>query len=82
MENTVDFVEARKKKMGCITPKALLENLKEDIERGEEIDAIVYVVKTKEGVIKTGWSDIKNTEAIGFLEIGKRELVDNMFTID
>lgn len=73
--------ELRAKKEGRITPKAMITNLLQAIETGE-IKGVVFVAKTKDDEIETGWSNVKTTEAIGLLECGKAEVLQTIFIPD
>lgn len=63
---------------GEITPKTLLETIQKSVET-EDIEAIVYVTKDKNGVIVTGWSVNDLTSVVGMLECGKRLVLDDMY---
>lgn len=65
--------ERRAKKEGKVTPKACIQNLLEAIERGE-VEVVVFVTKQPDGIIRTGWSEVLSTEAIGMLECGKDDI--------
>ena len=73
--------ELRAKKEGRITPKAMITNLLQAIETGE-IKGVIFVAKTKDDEIETGWSNLQTTEAIGLLECGKAEVLQAMFNPD
>ncbi|WP_289141436.1 hypothetical protein [uncultured Brevibacillus sp.] len=70
--------DLRAKKEGRITPKAMITNLLQAIEIGE-IKGVVFVAKTQDDDIETGWSDVQTTEAIGLLECAKAEILQAMF---
>lgn len=70
--------DLRAKKEGRITPKAMITNLLQAIEAGE-IKGVVFVAKTSDDEIETGWSNLQTTEAIGLLECGKAEVLQAIF---
>lgn len=69
--------ERRAHKNGEVTPKACIENLLQAIDHGE-VESVIFVTKMTDGVIKTGWSAILSTEAIGLLECGKDDIFNTM----
>lgn len=73
----IDFKEAKAKKEGNYTPKRLAEDLLKAIEDGK-IEKLCYVIKSKEGDLEVGWSEMLTTEAIGYLEVGKQYIMDDM----
>jgi len=72
-----DLREFKAKKEGRVTPKVLVENLLQAVDKGE-VECIVFVARCKEGEIRTGWSEIYHTEAVGLLELGKLEVISDM----
>ncbi|MDZ5711651.1 hypothetical protein [Jeotgalibacillus haloalkalitolerans] len=69
--------EYRLKKEGKITPKEVIKNLLEAIDRGE-VEEVVFVSKGTDGVIGTGWSEISLLTMIGLLEAGKVMALDEL----
>lgn len=73
-----DVNEYRAKKEGRVTPKQILSILEKKINDGE-IESLCYVAKTKEGMVHAGWSDMLHTEVVGLLEVGKVEVIQDMY---
>lgn len=73
-----DINEARSRKNGQVTPNSLTEGLVEWVDSGD-VETLIYVVKTKDGEILTGYSQAANTEYVGMLEIAKLEIIEKTF---
>lgn len=74
----VNFDEEKAKKNGELTPKALIEDLLEQINSGN-VEQVVYVVKYKDGEVDNGYSHLEQTTVIGLLECGKQLVFDHMY---
>lgn len=72
----MDLNEYRAKKEGKVTVKECLKDL---IDNLEDIDAVVFVAKKKDGRILTGWSDVNHTEVIGMLHVSQSEVMNDMY---
>lgn len=72
----IDFNEKLARKEGRVTPKALLQHALDNID---DIDAIVFVATNKEGLVKTGYSDVSQLQIIGMLESGKSDVINDMY---
>ncbi|WP_342512808.1 hypothetical protein MKY34_19705 [Sporosarcina sp. FSL K6-1522] len=72
-----ELKEFKAKKEGKVTPKALIENLLMAIENGE-IESVVFVARSNDQEIKTGWSDFSSVEALGLLTCGQHEVISGM----
>lgn len=73
-----ELYEFKAKKEGKVTSRELINNLVTAIEAGE-VEAVVFVARGKEGIIKTGWSDVMSTEALGMLHCGQQEIIVCMY---
>lgn len=73
-----DFKELKAAKNGEVTPKALINNLNRAIEEGQ-IESVVYVVRLSDGEIRTGYSNVNQTEVVGLLECGKMNVFNDMY---
>lgn len=62
-----------------ISPTYLLEHLLSYIKDEDEIDSVAYVARMKDGTITSGWTDMQYTEVIGLLEVGKLQVVKEMW---
>ena len=69
--------EYRAIKEGKATPKYLIDELQREYEQGN-IKHIAVVISNGD-TINTAWSAMDNTKAIGLLECGKREMLDDMY---
>lgn len=74
----VNFDKEKAKKSGELTPKALIEDLLEQINSGN-VEQVVYVVKYKDGQVDNGYSHLEQTIVIGLLECGKQLVIDRMY---
>lgn len=74
----IDFKEEKAKANGEITAKGLIENLLDEIEKGN-IETIVYVVKHKNGEVYLGHNKSPELEVLGLLECGKSYVIDDMY---
>ena len=74
----IDFSEEKAKANGEITAKGLIENLLDEIEKGN-IETIVYVVKHKNGEVHLGNNRSPDLEVLGLLECGKSYIIDSMY---
>jgi len=72
-----EVLERRAKREGKVTPKACVDNLLKAIERGD-VEAVVFVARQPDGIIKTGWSNTLHTELLGLLECGKNHVLFEM----
>jgi len=72
-----DFIEERAKRKGEITPTHLTENLAWASKEGR-IKKIVYFTIDDDKVISGGWSNMTNTELMGLIEIGKRQILEEI----
>ncbi|MFC0211455.1 hypothetical protein ACFFK0_03160 [Paenibacillus chartarius] len=63
-----------------ITPSYLMENLLTYMKEENRIEAVVYVARMKDGTITSGWTDMQYTEVIGLLEVGKLQVVKEMWS--
>lgn len=72
-----EVLERRAKREGKVTPKAVAESLLQVIERGE-VDTVVFVARSPDGAIHSGWSNTKHTELLGLLECGKNHVLCEM----
>lgn len=73
-----EFNEYRAKKEGRVTAREAIENLLAAINR-DEVEAVVFCARAKDDQIKTGWSDIRQTEAIGMLHCAQNEIMSDMY---
>ena len=64
----IDFKEKRASRNGEYTPKTILQGLLDTVD---EIEAIVYVIKTKDGTIQAGRNTMLDTQTLGFLRVGE-----------
>lgn len=62
-----------------ISPTYLLEHLLSYIKDEDEIESVAYVARMKDGTITSGWTDMQYTEVIGLLEVGKLQVVKEMW---
>ncbi|WP_276357930.1 hypothetical protein [Cohnella caldifontis] len=62
-----------------ITPVHLLEHLLTYIHQENQIESVLYVARMNDGTITSGWTDLAHTEAIGLLEVGKLQVVKEMW---
>ncbi|CAM3706826.1 hypothetical protein COLU111180_04140 [Cohnella lubricantis] len=72
-----EVLERRSKREGKVTPRAVIENLLQAIERGD-VETVVFVARQPDGLIKSGWSNTLHTELLGLLECGKNHVLCNM----
>jgi hypothetical protein len=66
-------------KEDTISPAYLLENLLSYIKEDNEVESVAYVARMKDGTITSGWTDMQYTEVIGLLEVGKLQVVKEMW---
>ncbi|KUP22404.1 hypothetical protein [Paenibacillus sp. DMB5] len=69
--------ERRNNRAGKITPLACAGSLQQAAEQGR-IESFIAVVKLADGSIQTVWSHIQNTEALGLLECGKDDVMNQI----
>ncbi|WP_199614597.1 hypothetical protein [Paenibacillus alkalitolerans] len=62
-----------------ISPAFLLNHLLSYIKEEDQIDSVAYVARMKDGTITSGWTDMQYTEVIGLLEVGKLQVVKEMW---
>ncbi|MGM0883684.1 MAG: hypothetical protein ACQEXQ_21955 [Bacillota bacterium] len=62
-----------------LSPTYLLEHLLSYIKEEEEIQSVAYVARMKDGTITSGWTNMQYTEVIGLLEVGKLQVVKEMW---
>jgi hypothetical protein len=74
----IDFDEKLAEKRNDVKPEALISHLLDEIKRGE-IDSVVYVTKNKNGTISLGFSTMMPTQVLGYLELGKQLMIDDMY---
>lgn len=72
-----EVLERRAKREGKVTPKACIEHLLQAIEAGG-VETVIFVARSPDGAIHTGWSDTKHTELLGLLECGKDHVLYEM----
>lgn len=72
-----EIMERRAIREGKVTPKACIEHLMQSIEHGE-VEAVIFVARSPDGNIHTGWSETKHTELLGLLECGKSHVLYEM----
>lgn len=72
-----NFLDYKAKKEGIITPKSVIENLLEAIDK-DIVENVVFCVKTKDGEIKYGYSQQDQLHALGLFESGKSLLLSDM----
>ena len=72
-----ELKEFKAKKEGRVTPKALIENLLIAIEKGE-VESVVFVARSNDQEIKTGWSNFNSVEVLGLLACGQHEVISDM----
>lgn len=72
-----EVMERRAKREGKVTPKACIEHLLQAIERGD-VETVVFVARSPNGIIDSGWSETKHTELLGLLECGKNQVLNEM----
>ena len=75
-DKVIDFNEKLAEKEGRVTPKALLEDTLNNVN---EIDRIVIVIKDKEGIVSVCYSDGMQLQALGMLEVGKTDIINDMY---
>lgn len=73
----IDFAERKAEKNGYVTPKALIEHLLTEIEKGN-IETVVYVTLDKDGEIVAGYSADNNAKIVGMTECGKQNIIEDM----
>lgn len=76
----IDLKEKIAEKKGMLTPKALIEDLLEQINRGE-IETVVYVAKAFDKEVKCGHSEKEQSSIIGLLELGKVSVINDMYEL-
>jgi len=74
----INFDEKLAEKRNDVKPEVLISHLLEEIKKGE-IDSVVYVTKSKDGTINLGFSTMLQTQILGYLEIGKQIVLDEMY---
>lgn len=62
-----------------VSPIYLLEHLLSYIKEEDQIESVAYVSRMKDGTITSGWTDMQYTEVIGLLEVGKLQVVKEMW---
>ncbi|WP_241158283.1 hypothetical protein [Cohnella candidum] len=72
--------EEREEREEPISPVYLLEHLLSYIHQDDQIESVMYVARMNDGTITSGWTDLAYTEAIGLLEIGKLQVVKEMWS--
>ncbi|WP_284640544.1 hypothetical protein [Paenibacillus silviterrae] len=72
--------EYKSRKEGKVTPKYLMEHVLGVIEEDDSIESITYVAKLKDGTISSGWTDMMHTEVIGMYEVGKLQVIKDMWS--
>lgn len=72
-----DLTEFRALKQGKVTVKALADELSELANKGT-IDKVVIVARMTDGIIRTSFSDTTHIEALGLLEVGKVDVLNDM----
>lgn len=72
-----EVLERRSKRQGKVTPKACIEHLMQAIEDGG-VETVIFVARSPDGNIHTGWSETKHTELLGLLECGKDHVLYEM----
>lgn len=64
---TIDFDRFKAEKEGKVTPKSLTEGL---LEKVDDVENLVVMTITEDGLIGVGWSTMSNLELLGLLEAG------------
>lgn len=72
-----DLNEYRALKQGKVTVKAVVDELAELANKGT-IDKVVIVSRMTDGIIHTSFSDTTHIEALGLLEVGKVDVLNDM----
>ena len=74
----VELDEFKAKKNGITTPKALVNNLLNHICTSQEVDVVTYITRNKDGEVEIGYSEGRQSEIIGLLEIGKTLTINDI----
>lgn len=74
---TINLNEIKARKNGTVTPASLVEGLEKAISDGK-IKKIVYITVDEKDEIRCGWSNMRNTELVGLLEIGKQNVINEI----
>ena len=74
----VDFNKKLAEKRNDVKPEVLISHLLEAI-KNEEVDSVIYVTKNKDGTMSLGFSTMFPTQVLGYLEIGKKLMLDDMY---
>lgn len=72
-----EVLERRAKREGKVTPKACIEHLLHAIEAGG-VETVIFVARSQDGIIHSGWSQAQHTELLGLLECGKHHVLYEM----
>jgi predicted RNA-binding protein with EMAP domain len=72
-----DFLEYKAERNGEVTPRSVIDNLSEAIDRGE-VDEVVFVVRCKDGEVKCGYSHSNHLAQLGLLTVGKDMIIRDM----
>ncbi|MBU5673238.1 hypothetical protein [Paenibacillus brevis] len=72
-----EVLERRAKREGKVTPKACIEHLMQAIEAGG-VETVIFVARSPDGIIHSGWSKTQHTELLGLLECGKNHVICEM----
>lgn len=73
-----DLNEFKAEKSGEVTVKGIIDDLTKGCEQGN-IKSIVCVVLSSNDEILLSCNDMEGTEAIGLLECGKQNLLNDMY---
>ena len=74
----IELNEFKAKKNGITTPKALVNNLLNHICTSQDIDVVIYITRGKDGEVEIGYSEGRQSEIIGLLEIGKTLTINDI----
>ncbi|WP_419957228.1 hypothetical protein [Psychrobacillus psychrotolerans] len=74
----VELNEFKAKKNGITTPKALVNNLLNHICTSSDVDVVIYITRNKDGEVEIGYSEGRQSEIIGLLEIGKTLTINDI----
>ncbi len=71
-----DLEEFKARKNGEITLREIIDDL---YKHQNEVEALVYVIKTKNKVIDVAFNNVSAVEVLGLLEVGKGKIFDHMW---
>ncbi|HLT85868.1 MAG TPA: hypothetical protein VKZ62_00030 [Georgenia sp.] len=74
----INFDEKLAEKKKDVKPEVLISHLYDAIKDGK-VESVLYVTKNKDGTINLGFSTMEQSQVIGYLEIGKRIMLDSMY---